>query len=93
MTSTTAASELPGELDDRRQLEAVVERADDRDQRRRRKDPFSPVVVGQEQDTGDERAAEDRQAAEQRRRVLGQPDVLLLVDRADAPRKARRERA
>ncbi len=52
---------------------------------------FSPVVVGQEEDARDERAGEDREAAEQRGRVLREPDVLLLVDRADPPREARCE--
>jgi hypothetical protein len=83
--------DLPDQLDRRMQVVDVVQRADDRDQRGRCKDPFSPLVVGKEEQARDERAAEDRQAAEQRRVPLRQADLLEFVDRADPPREARRD--
>ena len=92
VTSTTAAAICPTSLIAGCRSNDVVERADDRDQRRRRKNAFSALVVGQEQQPGDERAAEDRQAAEQRRGLAREPDLLELVDHAEAPREARRER-
>ena len=46
--------------------------------------PARALVVGQEQHARHERAGEDRQAAEQRRRVLREPALLDLVDGADA---------
>ena len=94
VTSTTAAAIWPSELDRRVQVVDVVERADDRDQRRGGEDALGALVVGQEEQARDERAAEDRQAAEQRRVLLARrPTLLELVDRADPPREARRERA
>ena len=80
--------DLPGELDDGGRSKHVVERADDRDQRRGGKDAFGPLVVGQEQQARDERAAEDRQPAEQRRAPCARP---MSLSSSTAPiRRAKR---
>ena len=92
VTSTTAAAICPASLISRVQVEDVVERADDRDQRRGGEDALGALVVGQEDQPRDERAAEDREPAEQRRRLAREPALLDVVDRADPAREARRER-
>ncbi len=85
--------ELPGELDDRRQIEAVVERAHERDQRGREQHAVPQllrfaIARRQPDQRGDEHAGEDRQAAEQRRRALGQTPLARLVDRTDGSRES-----
>jgi hypothetical protein len=84
---------LTGELDGGAQVEAVVERPDDGYDGRAEQHPvpqlmFLEVPGRQRHECGDERAGEDRQAAEQRRRLVGEPALAWLVDRADAPREA-----
>ena len=81
------------------QLEAVIERADERDHRGGEQHAvpqlrlrFAGVAGGQPDQAGDERAREDRKAPEQRRRALGEPALARLVDRTDDPREAHRER-
>ena len=77
------AASRPAEVAD------VVDRPHDRDQRGAARIASRALVVGHEQQPGDERAGEDREAAEQRRRVARQPAILELVDRADAAREPR----
>ena len=88
--------DLAGELEAGRQVEAVVERADDGDQRRAGEDPAHAVLghAGEvEQRRRDqEHGGEDRQPAEQRRGGTAQAAGRALVDGADAPREARAER-
>jgi hypothetical protein len=79
--------DLAGELGRRPELAPVVERADRRDQRRAGEDALDLVGHRQEQQPRDERAGEDREPAEQRRRVARQPALLDGVDRADAARE------
>ena len=83
--------DLAEELERRVQVVDVVQRADDRDQRGGGQDALRALVVGQEQQARDQRAAEDRQAAEQRRGVARQAALLELVDGADPAREARRD--
>ena len=106
-TGISAAATWPAQLDRRRQLEAVVERADER--RSARAPSRMPrrllVASGSQISAADEHAGEDRQAAEQRRAARREPALARLVDRADAhapaarpaasaapPRRARRGR-
>jgi hypothetical protein len=89
--------DLTGELDDRRQVVAVVERPYERDERRGEQDPVPQplaraIAGGQEGERRDEHAGEDREAAEQRGRAFGQTALAWLVDGADRPRQAHRER-
>ncbi len=88
--------DLAEQLDRGMQVEAVVDRADERDQRRADQDADEAVVgTGRgldEQQSGDERAREDRQATEQRRGLATEATGLGLVDRPDASREACRQR-
>jgi hypothetical protein len=88
--------DLTGQLDRRVQVEAVVDRADERDQRAADEDADEAVVGAgrrlDEQQPGDQRARVDRQPAEQRRGLAAQAARLRLVDRAHPPGEARRQR-
>ncbi len=88
---------LTRELGGRRQLEAVVERADERDHRRRQQHAapqlvFGPIARRQPDQHRDERPGEDRKAAEQRRRALREAALTRFVDRADRPCDPDRQR-
>ena len=94
---------LPAELQDGVQVEAVVERADDRDHGRREEHPV-PVhrprsgaaarfARGQPDERRHERAREDREPAEERHGSLGEAPVARFVDSADGPREAHRQRS
>ncbi len=83
---------LPGELHQRRQVEAVVERPHHRDEGGGDQHAVPDPFVGQPDEPGHERAGEDRQAAEQRGGALGEAALARLVDRPDCPREAHRER-
>ncbi len=87
---------LAEQLQRRVQIEAVVEGAHQRD------DPggqqhavpqlcFFAEARGQPDQSGHERAGEDRQPTEQRRGALGQAPLARLVDHARGPRQAHRE--
>jgi hypothetical protein len=90
---------LTGQLQARRQLEAIVERTHQRDHRcadehampqfgrflaEARRKPDQP---------GDKGPSEDRQAAEQRLGTLRQAALAGLIDRADGSRQAHRDRS
>jgi len=90
---------LAEELQRGMQVEAVVERAHERDHRGGEQHAvpqlrlaFAGVAGGQPDQAGDERAGEDRKPAEQWRGPRGQAALARLVDRADGPREAHRER-
>jgi hypothetical protein len=88
--------DLAGELDDRRQVVAVVERPYERDERRGKQDavpqPLARAIAGgQEGERRDEHTGEDREAAEQRGRAFGQTALAWLVDGADRDRQAHRQ--
>ena len=83
-TGISAASDLPEELDQRRQLEAVVERADDRDHDGAAEDRAGDRVVGQLDDGGQHDPGEDRDAAQERHRAVGETALAGLVDDAGA---------
>ncbi len=95
-TGMIAATDLPGELDDRRQVEPVVQRPDERDDDRSEQDAVDAVVGArrpvEEERGADEDPGEHRQTPEQRRRALGQAAVGRAVDGADRPRDAGRQR-
>ena len=57
LTSTSAASTWPASLAHGRQVAHVVDRADDGDQRRGDQDPARALVVGHEDERGDQHAA------------------------------------
>jgi len=89
--------DLAGELDHRRHVEAVVERADERDHAGRQQHAVPELVVlpepGRQPDQArGERAGEDRKPAEQRRRAVGEPALARLVDRPGGDGEAHRER-
>jgi len=89
--------DLAGELDQRRGLEAVVERAHERDHAGGKQHAVPQLMIlaepGRQPDQpGDERACEDRESAEQRRGALRQAALTRLVDRADRAGEAHRER-
>ena len=69
LTRISAASTWPASLAAGRQVARVVPRADERDQRGGDQDPARALAVGHEQQRGDQRAREDREPAEQRRRL------------------------
>ncbi len=74
---------LPDELHQRRQLEAVVDRPDHRDERGGEEHAVPDPFVGQPHQPRHQRPGEDRQAAEQRGGPLGEPPLARLVDRPD----------
>jgi hypothetical protein len=89
--------DLARELDQRRDLEAVVERADERDHARGEQHAMPQLMIlaepaRQPDQPGDERAGKDRKPAEQRRGALGQAALTRFVDRADRGGEAHRER-
>jgi hypothetical protein len=89
--------DLTRELDDRRQLEAIVDRADERDHGCGQQHAMPQLMFGgiagrQPDQRRDERAGEDRKAAEQRRRILREAALTRFVDGADGLRDAHRER-
>jgi hypothetical protein len=76
--------DLPGELYDRRQVEAIVEGAHRRDQRGGDKHPVPEMVAravacGQERQHGNEHSREDRKATEQRRGATRQAPFARFV--------------
>jgi len=92
---------LPEQLDGGGQVEAIVQRAHRRDDRRCDQHPVPELVLvflavdvadGQEDQDGDERAREDRKAAQKRRGALREAPLTGLVDRAHTPREHFRER-
>jgi hypothetical protein len=89
--------DLAGELHHGRQLEAVVEGADDRYHRRGQQHATPQFVVfvvagGQPDEDRDERSGEDRQPSEQRRWTFRKAPLARFVDRAHGPREPHRER-
>jgi hypothetical protein len=89
--------DLAGELDDRGQVEAVVQRANDRYQRGADQHAMPhlrarAVAGGQEREYRNEHAGEDRKTAEQRRRAIGEAALTRFVHGADRPRQPHRER-
>ncbi len=89
---------LPGQLDPRRQFEAVVERADRRDDRRTEEHAmpelsFLVVAGGQPDQTGDERAGEDREPPQQRRGTFRETALARLIDHAQRRRDPHRDRS
>ncbi len=86
---------LAGELDGRMEVDEVVDRADQRDDRGAEEDRRERAAVRQPQPGGEEDAGEDGQAAEERRLAHGEPARTGRVDRAGAsgdPPDERRER-
>jgi hypothetical protein len=88
---------LAGELDDRRQVEAVVKRTHDGDERRGDQHPMphlpARAIAGrQERQRGDEHTREDREAPEQRRRAARETALPRLVHGAHGTRQPHRER-
>jgi hypothetical protein len=89
--------DLTGELDQRRQVEAVVERADDRDdgggdQHAAPKIRAFAVAGGQECQHRDHHSGEDRKAAEQRRGTVGETALARFVHCTDSPGQPHRQR-
>ena len=89
--------DLTGELDERWDVEAVVERADERDHAGCEQHAVPQLVFfaetgRQEHEPGDQRPSEDRQAAKQRRRALRQAPLTRFVDRPHGACEAHRER-
>ena len=89
--------DLAGELDQRRGVEAIVERAHERDHAGGEQHAVPQLVVlaesgGQPDQPRDERTGEDREAAEQRRGAFRQAALTRLVDRPDRAREAHRKR-
>ena len=88
---------LTGELQHGGQLEAVVERAHERDHAGAQQHALPQVRLlavarGQPDQPRGERSAEDREAPEQGRGAVRQAPLARLVDRADGGREAHRER-
>ena len=88
---------LAGELDRRRQVEAVVEGAHQRDDARTQQHPVPELMVlsvarRKPHEHGHEGAGEDGQAAEQGRRAIGEAASARLVDHARSPRDPHRQR-
>ena len=91
--------DLPGELDQRVQVEAVVERADERDQRPRRRGCRcirSPIAPSRFRNSSARDAAPPARIARPPSSGVSRvarPRSRGLVDRADARREARRRAA
>jgi len=89
--------DLPRELDQRRDLEAIVQRTHQRDHPRGQQHTVPQLMVfaearRQPDQPGEERPREDRQAAQERRRALGQAALARLVDRPHRVGEAHRQR-
>ena len=79
------------------QVETVVERADDRDDRGAEQYAVPQIalagVAGRQPDQPrDDPSRQDREASEKRRRAVGQATPARFVDRADGPREPHRQR-
>ena len=83
--------QLADELEVGRELEHVVERADERDHARADEDPGALVRPGEEHPDRRGDRHEDREPAEPRRRVLVEAALARAVDRADPPRERCRD--
>ena len=89
--------DLPGELDDRREVEAIVERAHGGDQRRGDQDAVPQAVAAsiagrKERQHRHEHAGEDRQPAEQRSGAAGEATLARFVHGAHGGRETHRQR-
>jgi len=92
---------LAEQLDRRRQVEAVVDGPHERDHRRRQQHAVPQLVLvfvsghvarGKPDQSGHQRAREDRKAPQQRRGPMREAALARIIDRADGPGQALGER-
>ncbi len=88
--------DLPRELDRRVQIEAIIQRPHNRDQRGAQQHPLPHAArraaVGQPSHTRHQHPREDRQAAQQRRRLVRQPPLARHIHGTYRSREAHRQR-